>query len=68
MGGLPSDLIQPADSDLTYEQLFAVQPFNNPLVVQELTGDCDPAAVLTAGAVPSRWARAPAARGSCWYG
>ena len=38
LGGLRSDLIQPADSDLTYEQLFAVQPFNNPLVVQELTG------------------------------
>ncbi|WP_095115992.1 bifunctional metallophosphatase/5'-nucleotidase [Pseudomonas sp. Irchel 3F3] len=38
LGGLRSDLIQPANSDLTYEQLFAVQPFDNPLVVQELTG------------------------------
>lgn len=39
LGGLRSDLIQASDRELTYEQLFAVQPFNNSLVVQDLTGD-----------------------------
>ena len=39
LGGLRSDLIQPTDSSLIYEQLFAVQPFNNALIVQDLTGE-----------------------------
>lgn len=39
LSGLRSDLSQAPDKDLTFEQLFAVQPFNNSLVVQELTGE-----------------------------
>lgn len=39
MGGLRAELIQNGDAPLTYEQLFAVQPFSNHLVLRDLTGE-----------------------------
>ncbi|NIE75037.1 bifunctional metallophosphatase/5'-nucleotidase [Pantoea sp. Ap-967] len=37
-GGLRADLHQPKGGFLTFEQLYAVQPFSNTLVLQDLTG------------------------------
>lgn len=39
MGGLRADLFQQADAPLSYEQLFAVQPFANSLVLLDLSGE-----------------------------
>jgi 5'-nucleotidase len=37
-GGVRADLVPPVDGNITYGQLFAMQPFGNNLVVKTLTG------------------------------